>query len=76
MMTLRSCPDLRPMVVRRRAPHPRLLDVVHRARPPLSRFSARWTRHAACTNHGGGCLGGFGAAVLIADPSRMGNAPR
>ena len=39
-MTLRSCPDFRPIVVRRSAPQPRLFDVVHKNRPPLSRYSA------------------------------------
>jgi hypothetical protein len=36
MMALRSFPDLRPMVVGRNAPQPRLFDVVHRKRPPLN----------------------------------------
>jgi hypothetical protein len=31
----------RPMAVRCSAPQPRLLDVFHRNRPPLSRYSAR-----------------------------------
>ena len=65
MMTLRSSPDLRPNVVRRNEPQPRLFDVVHRNRPPLSRYNARCTRHAMCTNHGGGCFGGRVAASLM-----------
>ena len=65
MMTLRSCPDFRPTVVRRSAPQPRLFDVVQRNRPPLSLYIARCTCQAACTHQGGGCFGGRGASVPI-----------
>ena len=56
-----STPDEKPL----NEPQPRLFDVVHRNRPPLSRYNARCTRHAMCTNHGGGCLGGRVAASLM-----------
>ena len=78
-MTLRSCPDLRPTVVRRSAPQPRLFDVVHRNRPPLSRYSARCPRQARWTNHGGGIRGGrtrvlIGPFPLPVTPARAGGA--
>jgi hypothetical protein len=67
MMTLRSWPDLRPMVVRRRAPQPRLFDAVQEATATES--VERPMSAPGPVDHGGGCFGGR-AAVLIADSSR------
>src|SRR5690242_2859854 len=68
MITQRSCPDLRPIVVRRSAPQPRLLAGVQRNRPPLTLQSARCTCQNVCLNHAGGSFGGWVAALLIATP--------
>ena len=66
-MTLRSWADLRAMVVRRSAPQPRLLAVVHRKRPPLTRYSARGARQNVRTIRGGGIKGCRVVGALTAD---------
>jgi hypothetical protein len=67
-MTSRSLPEFRPMVVRCSAPHPRLLYVVQRKRPPLILYNARWTRQKACLNQAGGNFASRVAVVPTISP--------